>query len=124
MTLSLTTPRLGRVLIASLALVANLVATGVPVLHAWAHEVVDVHHAHAEVTEGVEHSHEEVHPDALHADCLMVQRVAVDLGFALPMQPPELVNFVTEATLPVHPVPPMSSRAPPPPSQARAPPPV
>ena len=101
---SLITRRLGRVLIASLALVANLIAAGVPVLHAWAHEVVDVHHAHAEVTERVEHSHEEVHPEALHADCLMVQRVAVDLGFALPMQPPDLVNFVTETTLSVHPV--------------------
>lgn len=122
MILSLVTPRLGRVLVASLALVANLTAAGIPVLHAWAHEVADAHHADGAVAETVDHSHDEVHPEALHTDCLVAHRVAFDFALALPMQPPELVAVATEATLSVHPVAPMSSRAPPSPRQARAPP--
>jgi hypothetical protein len=114
-------PRLGRALLASLALVANFFAAGVPVLHAWAHEVADSHHAHVVEVEAVDHSHE-VHPGALHADCLVVHRVAFDLAVALPMPSPELETFVAEAALTFRPVAPMSSRGPPSPGQARAPP--
>ena len=119
---SIAMPRLGRALFASLALVANLVAAGVPVLHAWAHEVAESHHPHALEVEAVEHSHDEVHPGALHADCLVVHRIAFDLAVALPMPSVELETFVTEGALAFHPVAPMSSRAPPSPGQARAPP--
>ena len=115
-------PRLGRALFASLALVANLVAAGVPVLHGWAHEMAESHHADGGEVEAIEHSHDEVHPVALHADCLVVHRIAFDLAMALPMQPVEIETLVTEAALAFHPVAPMSSRAPPSPGQARAPP--
>lgn len=114
--------RIGRRLVASTALVANLIAAGVPVLHAWAHEVADSHHAHAAEVEAVDHSHDEVHPRALHNDYLVVHGVAFDLALALPLPAPELVTFVGEAAPPVHPVAPVSSRAPPSPSPARAPP--
>jgi hypothetical protein len=108
-------------LFASLALVANLIAAGLPVLHAWAHEAAESHHVMMEV-DAVEHSHDEVHPSALHADCLVVHRIAFDLALALPMRSPEFQTFVAEASLAFHPVAPMSSRAPPSPGQARAPP--
>ena len=115
-------PRLGRALFASIALVANLVAAGVPVLHGWAHEVADSHHAHATEVEAVEHSHGEVHPEALHADCLVVHRLAFNLALALPVQSLRIEIFVAEASIAFRPVAPMSSRAPPSPGQARAPP--
>jgi hypothetical protein len=72
--------------------------------------------------EPVDHSHDEVHPGALHADCLLVHRVAFDLAVALPMQPPQLETFAAEAAVTFRPVAPMASRAPPSPGQARAPP--
>jgi hypothetical protein len=109
-------------LLASLALTANLVAVGVPLLHAWAHELADSHHAHGAEVEGADHSHDDVHPEALHADGLVAHRVAFDLALALPMHEPELVTIVTRAAVRFQPVAPMSSRAPPSPGQARAPP--
>lgn len=115
-------PRLARAVFASLALLANLVAAGVPVLHAWAHEVADSHHAPAAEMETLDHSHDEVHPGALHSDSLGVQRVAFDLAAALPVPSPELDGFLAEAERAFPPVVLRSSRAPPSPGQARAPP--
>jgi len=114
--------RSGRALLAFLALVANFVATGMPMLHAWAHEVADSHHAHAGEVESIDHTHDEVHPAVLHADCLVVHRVAFDLAVALPTQSLELQTYVVEAAVAFRPVAPVLSRAPPSLSQARAPP--
>lgn len=120
--------RTGRLLLASLALVANLVATGIPVLHAWAHAVADAHHGaethHPALAEAgaIGHSHDEVHPAALHGDSLLVHRTVFDLSLALPAPPVEIERSATGTLLPFHPVAPMSSRAPPSPGQARAPP--
>jgi hypothetical protein len=122
----------GHALFVLLALVANLVATGVPLLHALAHEHGhrEAHaHGHEHSHEGSHHSpschgeeHDEIHPASLHDECLVVPRAALDLASTLPSQSflePVLVRldtapFRTTATL--------RSRAPPLASPARAPP--
>jgi hypothetical protein len=114
-----------RILLALLALAANLVAAGVPLLHAAAHLG---HHQDAPHTEALlaavdhaEHDHGEAHPAALHD---AAPSVRTSLAFALVT--PE------EAPLPALPVresreisilaPRPASRAPPPGDPARAPP--
>lgn len=79
-------------LVVSLALVANLIAAGVPLLHALAHE-----HGHGEVqghvhdldahAPSVGHEHGEIHPASLHDDFVVIPRRTVDLGYALPAAP-------------------------------------
>ena len=115
-------PRLGRVLLVSFALVANLIAIGVPVLHGWAHGGDHGHHEMVAEVGEPEHSHGDVHPLSLHDDCLLIHRLALDLAPALPPARTEFVSFATPAAPAVHAVLPMSSRAPPAPGQARAPP--
>jgi hypothetical protein len=122
--------RCGRALFVVLALVANLFATGVPLLHALAHE-----HAHQEGhAHGHEHGHrenhapsgqgnehDEIHPAALHDDCLVVPRAGLDLTVALipesyaePASLAVVAPFVVTSAL--------HSRAPPRTTPARAPP--
>lgn len=112
----------------SLALVANFIAAGVPVLHAWAHQHHSLFHhedaghpVEAVVPDG-EHPHEDVHPLALHDDCLLAQRDAQHLALALPAPGVELPILLTEEASAHHPVSPVASRAPPSAARARAPP--
>jgi hypothetical protein len=114
-----------------LSLLANLIASGVPLLHALAHEHGN-EYAH---THGHEHAHpdhhapsrggkehEEIHPDSLHDECLVVPRAGLDLTVALvpesSLEPIALV--MTEA--PSLAASALHSRAPPRASPARAPP--
>lgn len=123
--------RYGRTLFVVLALVANLFATSVPLVHALAHE-----HAHEEAhTSGHEHQHsghpsptghdeehDEIHPASLHDECLVVPRAGLDFAVALiplsSIEPVALVvagaPFVVSSAL--------HSRAPPRTTPARAPP--
>lgn len=114
--------RLGRVLIASLALVANLIAAGVPVLHAWAHEVAHHHEAASTEASEVDHPHDQVHPPALHDECILAHRAPLHLGFAIPAAPLALESIESEEIATIHPVRPVASRAPPGQVHARAPP--
>ena len=113
--------RLGRVLFVSLALVANLVAAGVPVLHGWAH-APDHGHAVATAAAEVDHPHDEGHPPTLHDECLLTHRPGLDRALALPTAGLELVSLVRPEAPSFCPVAPAPSRAPPSPGQARAPP--
>jgi hypothetical protein len=123
--------RHGSALFVVLALVANLYATGVPLLHALAHE-----HAHREAhAHGHEHAHQdhhapshhgenhdEIHPASLHDECLVVPRAGLDFVLApIPeslLEPSARVRveapFVVSTAL--------HSRAPPRTTPARAPP--
>jgi hypothetical protein len=125
--------RFGRALFVLLALVANLVATGVPLLHALAHEHGHGHReAHAQ---GHEHAHEgdhapsrhgeehdEIHPASLHDEWLVVPRAGLDFAAALipgsSLEPIALLVVVAPflAASALH------SRAPPRTTPARAPP--
>lgn len=114
--------RLGRALTVSLALVANLIAAGVPVLHAWAHEVG---HGHGDVVTAqaaVDHTHDEVHPPALHDECLLTHRGALDVATALPASHLVLEPLGALVMPGIHAVAPVASRAPPGHHPARAPP--
>jgi hypothetical protein len=121
-----------RLLVACLALAANLVAAGVPVLHALAHDAhfasVD-HHADAVDDHGAElhereagHDHDRAHAASLHDECVALKRVAVDLGFIAPIRFALLSESETDRVVPRRPVQRLSSRAPPPGDPARAPP--
>lgn len=115
--------RLGRALLVSLALVANLIAAGMPVIHAWVHEFG--HHHHDTVWSApaeVDHPHEEVHPLALHEECLLTHRAPLDLAVALPASGFALEIFGKADVAEFHPVQPVASRAPPGHNHARAPP--
>jgi hypothetical protein len=112
----------GRTLFVSLALVANLIAVGAPVLHAWAHGSEDSHHHAAFAAVEVEQPHDEVHPLALHDEGLLAKRVLVDFALALPVARSELVTFVVDGAPGFHAVVAALSRAPPARRQARAPP--
>lgn len=120
--------RAGRAALAMLALVANLIAAGVPVLHAWAHDAhalaheVEPAHGAAAVVPEADHPHEEVHPLALHEECLLVHRAALNLALALPAAPVQFESLHTDETPAFHPVSPVASRAPPSGDHARAPP--
>jgi hypothetical protein len=123
--------RFGRTLFVVLALIANLVATGVPLLHALAHEhghrAAHVHgqeHAHQDhhVPSGLGDEHDDIHLAALHYECLVVPRAGLDFAVALipetSLEPTavmvEVAPFVTTSAL--------HSRAPPRTTPARAPP--
>jgi hypothetical protein len=121
--------RCGRTVFVLLALVANLVATGVPLLHALAHEHWEAHargheHAgqdhHAPSCQGEEH--DEIHPASLHDECLVVPRAALDFTAAPiptsslePIAPLVVVAPFLAASA-------LHSRAPPRTTPARAPP--
>ena len=121
-----------RLLVACLALVANLIAAGVPVLHAFAHDAHFAsadHHSAAVDDQGAElhereadHDHDQAHAASLHDECVALKRVVVDLGFLAP------VRFVLpgepdmDRVVPKRPVQRLASRAPPPGDPARAPP--
>ena len=141
-----------RLLAVCLALVANLVAAGVPVLHSlaheahsagWGHDVAATHHQEGEHHAGREHHppathefaaerhaaesdhhHEQAHAPSLHDECVALKRLAVDFAFLAP------VRFVLsgepehDGSVPRRLVQRLSSRAPPPGDPARAPPPV
>jgi hypothetical protein len=114
-----------------LALIANLFAISVPLLHALAHEHGhrDAHahgqeHAHQDhhVPSGQGDEHDEIHPASLHEEGLVIPRAALDFPVALiPETSPEsaavkvdVAPFVTASAL--------HSRAPPWTTPARAPP--
>lgn len=116
-----------RTLLALLTLVANLIAAGVPVLHAAAHR--EHHHDEAHHSEAIlaaadhaDHDHGEVHPEALH-DAAPSGRASPGFAFAVPSEAPVLavVTGHERRDIPI-PVPRLSSRAPPPGDRARAPP--
>ena len=137
-----------RLLAVCLALVANLVAAGVPVLHSlaheahfgdWDHHASAPHHLDGEHSAGREHhppatheqhatesdhDHEQAHAPSLHDECVALKRLAVDFAFLTP------VRFVLSAepepdrSVPRRPIQRLSTRAPPPGDPARAPPPV
>lgn len=106
-----------------MALFATLFATGVPVLHAWAHEAVQGHDR-AAAGPVAEHAHPEVHPAALHDDGLLTHRAAVELELAPPVSPLAVDSAARPGAPIVRPVPAVSSRAPPGRDRARAPPPA
>ena len=112
----------GRALAACLALVANLIAAGVPVLHAWAHEIRHHHDGAEAVPAEADHPHDEVHPLALHDEGLLTHRSGPDLTLALAAPRFKLDGYGVNEAPPIHPVPPAASRAPPGPATARAPP--
>jgi hypothetical protein len=123
--------RCGRTLFVLLALVANLIATGVPLLHALAHEHGHREaHAHGHEHPGQDHhapscqgeEHDEIHPASLHDECLVVPRAGLDLTATLipgsAFEPVTLAVTVAPflAASALH------SRAPPRTTPARAPP--
>jgi hypothetical protein len=117
-----------RTLLALLALVANLIAAGVPVLHAAAHAVHEGEPHHEEAPLGhpaldhTDHDHDAVHPEALHDDAPPRGRSIVVFAFPAPADLPRLPITVHERRDTPIPVPRLSSRAPPPGDPARAPP--
>jgi hypothetical protein len=126
--------RCGRALSVVLALVANLFATGVPLLHALAHEHEHAHreaHAagHEHPHEGGHHEpsrqreeHDGIHPAALHEECLVVPRAKLDPAPALRSESlREPVSVAVEAPASPATVT-LRSRAPPRATPARAPP--
>lgn len=113
-------PRVQRIGATS-ALVANLFATSMPLLHFWVHEVTETH-ARANLDIQSVESTAEVHPAELHDDCLRVPCIAFELSpaavagrYELGFVVPEYVK-VQQAFLSA------ASRAPPTLEQARAPP--
>jgi hypothetical protein len=134
--------RCGRALFVVLALVANFVATGVPLLHALAHEHVHREaHAHGQEYAHQDHhppsghghqdhhapsghgdEHDEIHPASLHDECLVVPRAGFDFVVALiPESSPEPTALVV-AEAPFVESSALHSRAPPRTTLARAPP--
>lgn len=119
-----------RLLAACFALVANLVAAGVPVLHAFAHHGAgEEHHHDAAHGHGAElhagdagHGHDRAHAASLHDECVAVKRVAVNLAVLTVCRTALLVSPTAERDVPARPVQRLSSRAPPPGDPARAPP--
>jgi hypothetical protein len=124
--------RCGRTLFAVLALVANLFAISVPLVHALAHE-----HAHEEgrtgaheheraghpAPSGHDEEHDEIHPTSLHDECLIVPRVGHDLAAGLvPESGNEPVALLVVAEAPFVESSALHSRAPPRTAPARAPP--
>ncbi len=105
---------------ASLALLALAMASGVPTVHAWAHEVSEYDH-HSDVA--LESSHHDEHPSALHADWLALRSVDLDVSPALSCESIEFVAAATMLRLPdaAADTRPLGSR-PPAPNPARGPP--
>ena len=106
----------------AMALVANLFAAGVPVLHAFAHELAEPHHAAESRGAEVDHGHDEIHPASLHDEQLVVKRLSIDLSFLVPAGVKGIVAFTAPATLQHRPALRLVSRAPPGSDLARAPP--
>lgn len=118
--------RSARSLAVLLALVANLVATGIPVLHALAHELAERGHSdahHVDLAE-IDHGHDTVHADALHDAQLLTKRQVVDLAFILPAAGEAVASFSSPARIQHRPPLRLASRAPPRGDLARAPPPA
>ena len=117
-------PPLARALAVLLALVANLIAVGVPVLHALAHEMAEAHHPSPELPAGpqVDHGHDEVHADALHDERVLTKRQAIDLAFILPAEAEAPTALTSAARIKHRPPSRLASRAPPGSDLARAPP--
>lgn len=118
-------PRL-RLLPALLALTANLIAAGVPLLHAAAHREHGASHHAAEMTalaatDHSDHGHGEIHPPALH-DHGALSRGSIGFSFIVVADLPVLPVTLHERRDTPIPVPRLSSRAPPPGDPARAPP--
>jgi hypothetical protein len=123
--------RHGRALFVVLALIANLFAISVPLLHALAHEYGhrDTHshgheHAHEDhhVRSGQGDDHDEIHPASLHDECLAVPRAGLDFA-VVPIPESSLepvVLLVAEAPFVIESA--LHSRAPPRTTSARAPP--
>jgi hypothetical protein len=115
--------RCARAIFLVLALVANLFATSVPLVHALAHE-----HGHEKSHQGHHapshhgEEHDDIHPASLHHECLVVPRAGLDFAVALSpessLEPIALV--VTEAPFVESSA--LRSRAPPRTAPARAPP--
>ena len=116
------TRRVLRTFAVLMALVANLVAAGVPLLHAMAHEVAEEHHPAEGTGAAVEHGHDEVHPESLHDAQLLVKRHSIDLSFIVPLAVREMIAFSAPATVQHRPALRLVPRAPPTPGLARAPP--
>ena len=107
-----------------LALVANLFAAGVPVLHAMAHEFAEEHHRAPEggTLAHVEPGDHADHAASLHDDRLVVKRQSVDLVFTVPAGTTDLYLSSAAGIVEHRPVLRHSSRAPPTSDLARAPP--
>lgn len=112
-----------RFAVAVLAIAANLLATGTPLLHAALHD------AHAEDTlvvagaDRVDHDHAEVHPPSLHDGAVLLRGTTADFVFVAPAPVARLNPLSATERLIVRPlVCGWTSRAPPPGNPARAPP--
>jgi len=116
-----------RVLLVLLALAANLIAAGGPLLHAAAHLGGHAEHAEsADALAGVGHAHDDhgaLHPASLEDEVAAAKsRGGTELALAAAADLPLLrVTTHQRRDLPV-PAPRLSSRAPPPGDPARAPP--
>ena len=114
-----------RPLLVFLALAANLIAAGLPVLHAMAHlgHHGEPHHAEAVAAFAhTDHEHGAVHPEALHDDAGPRSGGGVSFAFLASVDLPVLHVALHERRDTPIPVPRLSSRAPPPGDPARAPP--
>jgi hypothetical protein len=120
-----------RALFVVLALIANLYAISVPLLHALAHEyghrAPHAHgqeHAHQDphVPSGPGDEHDEIHPASLHDECLIVPREVLDFAAALSPETSLEPTAVTVEVAPVVATSALHSRAPPRTAPARAPP--
>ena len=116
-----------RIVPALLALAANLLAAGVPLLHAAAHWHAEESH-HAAVTSAIavaehaDHEHDAVHTASLHDDATPQSRSAFsDAVLASPDLAPLAAVPHARRDSPI-PVPLLLPRAPPPGDPARAPP--
>ena len=116
--------RLLRSVAVFLALVANLVAAGVPVLHAMAHEFAEEHHPapEAETLAHIEPGDHADHAASLHDERVLIKRQPIDLAFTLPAATAEPSVFTAPAAVSHRPALRVSSRAPPTADLARAPP--
>lgn len=125
-----------RAFLAAVAIMLNLLGSGVPLLHAAAHagEVHSHHVDHAPVLDHdnsrdhgsslalAAHSQEPDHVGALHDECIYVGKLSG--AYLLPATPALVFAVPTEVEVPplVHPSVQLRSRAPPPGDPARAPP--
>ena len=115
--------RTRRAFAATVALAANLLAAGVPVVHAMAHEIAEASHPAEAVGSRatLSHEHDEVHPASLH-DEQLIKRHSVDLAFVVPAATTEITAFVAPATIQHRPARRLASRAPPTSDLPRGPP--
>lgn len=122
--------RLGHTLLIALALAANLIATGVPVMHALAHDRdhAQVHrqhrepHPHTPSSGGHNQDHEEIHPAVLHDDWLVLPSIGLDNWFLISVMPYHGPANVETKMAPPRDAPVILARAPPSVTLPRAPP--